>query len=249
MNELAKWRALLGEGTILWSGPDGFKAHETSWVAQSGYPSIEVNSALCWGASDGGVEIQRTIDEILASGIPTIVMVAGEALGDVQVLIEAGWVCVGTLPFVALDLEPFEADPAVRLLVLDELPTARGLLEESFGFTPEIATAALPDTAVHSENQRVWGIFEGDEMATTVAIVRVGDVTVSWSIGTPPRLRGRGYATRLFRTVLGQYAREGATLELAHASKLGEPLHRTLGFRELERWQLWSRPRWSLGRA
>lgn len=249
MSELDRWRALLGEGTVLWSGPDGFKAHETRWVAQSGYPSVELNTALCWGASSGGIEIQRTIDEVLESGIPTIIMIAGEALGDVQVLIQAGWVCVGTLPFVALDLEPFEQDPAVRQLALAELPTARGLLEESFGFTPEIAAAALPDTTMHSEGQSVWGIFEGEQMATCVAIARIGDVTTSWSIGTPPRLRGRGYATRLFRSVLGHYAREGARLELAHASKLGEPLHWTLGFRELERWQLWSRPRWSLGRA
>jgi hypothetical protein len=137
----------------------------------------------------------------------------------------------------------------VRRLELDELPAARALLDESFGYTPEISAAALPDTVVQLEGQSAWGIFEGDEMTTCVAIVRLGDVLVSWSIGTPPRLRGRRYATRLFRTVLGQFAREGATLELAHASKLGEPLHRTLGFRELERWQLWSRPRWSLGRG
>jgi hypothetical protein len=38
-------------------------------------------------------------------------------------------------------------------------------------------------------------------------------------------------------------------LALHYSSYVGLPFYRALGFEELEHWQLWSRPRWVLGRG
>lgn len=248
MSDLGRLRNLLGASTRLWAGPDGVTLEDTRWLALSGAPSVEYNVALCHSRSDDGV-IQRTIDDVIAAAVPTIVMVAGEALADVQVLVQAGWICIGATPFMALRSEGGNLDSQVRRLVPDELPLARELLEDAFSLDPKLTTVALPDASVHAEGQAVWGLFEGDELVTCAAFATAQEATVGWSIATPSRFQRRGYAMRLLRSVLAQSAHEGIDLSLVYSSAMGEPLYRKLGFRELERWQMWSRPRWVLARA
>jgi GNAT superfamily N-acetyltransferase len=247
-DELARRRNLLGASTRLWAGPGGVALGDTMWSALSGAQSVEYNLVLCHGAS-GGQDLERTLEQVTAARVPTIVMVAGEALADVQVLVGASWICVGATPFMALRLEGGEPDPRVRRLGVEELPAARALLEEAFDLPPELTTVALPDASVSAAGQAVWGLFEGGELLSSAAFVTVEEAVVGWSVATPPRLQRRGYAARLLRSVLAQSAREGATLSLVYSSPTGESLYRALGFRELERWQMWSRPRWVLARA
>jgi hypothetical protein len=249
VSELERWRALLGESTRLWAGPEGFRVTESGWIALSGSASVEFNVALCQRASEGGSDIERTLEDVAAARVPAMVMIAGAALGDAQFLIRAGWICVGSVPIMVLQLTPGEPDPDVRRLELDELPAARGLLEEAFAFTPELAAVALPDTAVSTPGQAVWGLFDGGELVACRAYARAQEATVGWSLATPPRLQRRGYATRLGRGALDGEARAGAELALAYCSPAGERAARRYGFVERDRWQVWSRPRWSLARA
>jgi hypothetical protein len=51
------------------------------------------------------------------------------------------------------------------------------------------------------------------------------------------------------RAALAGAAGAGARGSLLHAAIDGEPFYLSLGYRTLEWWQLWSRPRWVLGRA
>jgi GNAT superfamily N-acetyltransferase len=253
VNELARRRNLLGASTRLWAGSEGVRLKDTRWSALSGASSVEYNVALCHG-DGGGRDLEHTLEEVAAAGVPAIVMVAGEALADVQTLVSADWICIGATPFMALDLEHDELDAGdpdaqVRRLSSDELPAARALLEEAFALPSELTSVALPDASVSAEGQAVWGLFEGAELLTCAAFVAVQEAIVGWSVATPPRLQRRGYAVRLLRAVLENSADQGATLSLVYSSAAGEPLYRTLGFRELERWQMWSRPRWVLART
>jgi hypothetical protein len=248
MSDVMRWRALLGESTVLWAGPGGFRANQSGWLALSGVKSVDYNIALCHGSSQS-TGLRHTLEEVTAAGVPAIVMVAGEALADVGVLVEANWICIGATSLMARGLRGGESDEAVRRLKLDELPCARGLVQEAFDLPAELSAVALPDALMSTEGQALWGLFEGEEMVSCTAFVRVQEASVGWSVATPPRFRHRGRAARLLRGVLAQNALEGATISLVYASARGEALYRELGFHELERWQMWSRPRWVLARA
>jgi GNAT superfamily N-acetyltransferase len=248
MSELSDWRTLLGRSTVLWAGQDGVEVHEGRWSALSGVGSVDYNVALCHTAS-GGRDIELSIAEIGDARVPAIIVVAGEALADAQVFVREGWICIGATPFMARALDGGEHDDAVRKLLPEELSAARGLLEETFDLTPQLSTVALPDSCTELAGQAVWGLFEDGELASCAAFVRVEHAVIGWSVATRPALRRRGLGARLLQGALAASHQEGATLALVYASALGQPLYRSLGFRELEQWQMWSRPRWVLARA
>lgn len=249
MGDRSRWRSLLGRTTVLWAGPDGFREHEAGWIALSGFASVEFNVALCDQASAEAAGLRAIVDEVLASGLPTLLLLADTALGDAQPLIDAGWICVGTLPLMVRQMgEAGELDPAVRALGLDDLQVVRSLVEQAFLHSPELAAAAIPDSAFTTEGQTVWGLLEEGELVSCLASVRVEEANGWWSLATPPRLQGRGYGGRLFRGVLAEEAKAGAQLTLAWCTPAGRRATMSVGFDEVERWQLWSRPRWVLGR-
>lgn len=252
MTDLAALRNLLGASTVLWAGSRGLTQAERWWTALSGAPSAEYNVALCHGAA-AGEDIVAAIEGIEAQSVPAIVMLAGEALADAQTLVRAGWICVGATPFMAREISGGEGDADVRRLSIEELPAARMVVEQAFSLAPGLSDVALPDCAASGPPCSVWGVFDeadGEEsLSACAAFVRVEDAVVAWSVATLPSRRRRGHASLLMRAALAESAREGATTALVYASAAGAPLYSALGFDVLEQWQLWSRPRWVLGRA
>jgi predicted N-acetyltransferase YhbS len=65
-------------------------------------------------------------------------------------------------------------------------------------------------------------------------------------MATVSSARGRGYGAAVLRAALAAEASHGTSAAVLYSS---EHFYRTFGYRELERWQIWSRPRWVLGRA
>lgn len=207
---------------------------------------------VCHGPTDG-VQIPRSLEEIKAAGAPALIMVAGQALGEVQQLIEAGWVCIGQTAFVGCELEPWldvEIDPWVRRLEPADLEAARALTDDVFGIGPDLARVAIPDDATSRPGQTVWGVFtDRGELVSPLLCVQVEDVVGLWGIATPTRFRRQGYARRLMNSVLAAAAQSGARFAVGHTTPDGEAFDTSVGFEILERWQQWSRPRWVLGRA
>jgi len=82
------------------------------------------------------------------------------------------------------------------------------------------------------------GEAEGEPAVTGVAIP-VGDAVGNFNVATPPRHRRRGYAAALSaRAVLDGIA-EGATWAFLQSSAMGRRVYESLGFRTVERWELW----------
>lgn len=248
MTDLPRLRNLLGASTALWASEQGLTQAEGWWAALSGAQSVEYNVALCHGASAGS-DMALVLEKVKQASVPTIVMAAGEALADVQLLVRAGWICVGVTPLMARAIDGGETDAAVRRLKMQELPVARAVVEQAFSLAPGLAAVALPESAVSQKGNAVWGLFDEDRLSACAAFVRVSEAVIGWSVATPHALRGRGFAARLIGSALAESAREGATLALVYASDMGAPLYRSLGFEVLEHWQLWSRPRWVLARV
>jgi GNAT superfamily N-acetyltransferase len=250
LDELARLRALHGATAALWGG-DGTRVEPDRWVALSGVRHIDFNVVLLHGRS-GGTAIPRALEEIAAAGAPALVMVTGPALGEVQQLSAASWVCIGAMPLMGLELAAAPApDPGavVRRLRRDEMAGAQELVAAVFDYAPEMARTALPDRTADAPGRAVWGLFGDDGALLSCAGTMIaGDVVAVWSMATATTHRRQGHASRLLRGALAGARAEGARCCLLTSSAAGEPFYRALGFVELESWQQWSRPRWVLGR-
>ena len=138
---------------------------------------------------------------------------------------------------LVIDSEVTEAGPADLCGVWD-------VLCEAFGYTPEMAQTAIPRDVFNTLNQRVWTLSVDGRICSSVTTVVVDSVLVVWSMATRPELQRRQYGRRLLDTVLALAASEGVRESLLLASPAGLPLYRTKGYRVIEHWQQWSRPRW-----
>jgi GNAT superfamily N-acetyltransferase len=246
---LQRAREILGHSTRLWVGEGVHRVEDGWWAALSGVHSVDYN-VVCWYRPEPA--ITHGLDLVKQAGIPAVQMLAGPALAAAQELSDSEWVCIGATPVMALDLtavSDWPDDPSVSLVGLEGLPKVRRVVEETFGVTPELARVAVPDSALTDLQVQVWTLVEKEDLKSCVATITVDGVIVLWSMATPPRYQRQGLGRRLLTAVLGRVASEGASWSLCYASSQGEPLYRLLGFEVLEHWQVWSRPRWVLGRS
>ena len=233
----------LGTSAALWADAR-HQIEVDRWLALSHAPSVEFNLVLCHGPHASGT-VARSVEEIGARRVPTLLALAGEALGSAQVAADAGWVCVGERAFMALGRPTVSVDPAARLATADDLPAVRAVLAETFDTAPDLAAVALPEPQAWPPGTEVWLLDDGALRAVTAA-VRVGNGLGIWSTATLPGQQGHGYGRRLLESVL---AASGADHSVLQSSVVGEPFYRSLGYQVVERWQQWSRPRWVLGRT
>lgn len=248
--ELSRLRTLYGRSATIWVGAAGVRVEPARWLALSGARGVNYNVALCHAAS-GGEALSSAIDEIDSRGAPGLIMVAGDALGEVQHLVARGWGCVGAVPFMARALEgDLRADPDAHRIAAGEMDEVRDLLDAVFGIGPELARVALPDAALATPGQSVWGLRDTrGELVSCLGAVTVEEALVVWSMATARTHRREGHGSRLLRGVLADAWAAGASQALLQASPGAEAFYRSAGYATLERWQLWSRPRWVLGRA
>jgi GNAT superfamily N-acetyltransferase len=242
-------RRTLGTAARLWASPDHHQVAPEWWVACSGQRSVTYNVACCQ-SSDNQVLLDCCLHPILDVGKPAIIMLAGPGLATAQKLADEGWVGVGALPLMTLTevATPDGANPA-RALTEDDLPVARSLLADTYGLDDGSASAAVPDRAVADPDMGVWGLFEGDRLVSSFTSATEDGMVVVWSMATRVECQGRGYGRRLLQSVLSTQLEQGATGSLLQSSAAGEKLYRGLGYTVVEYWQLWSRPRWVMGRA
>ncbi|MHB8491913.1 MAG: GNAT family N-acetyltransferase, partial [Solirubrobacteraceae bacterium] len=135
----------------------------------------------------------------------------------------------------------------VRSLSAADLPRARELIADGFGLQTALGAVALPDT-----DDPGWlpiGAFSSGRMVAAGALSAVGEVHVGWSVAVARGERNSGHGRRLTRGMIHAAKAAGARTLACEATAMGEPLYASLGFVEVERWQLWSRARWALARA
>jgi len=235
-----------GRATALWAGSGRHHVEDDWWVALSLTPYVDYNMALLHG--DGAADAApQVLDEIAAARVPAVVMLAGGGLVAAEVLREAGWVCTGSLPFMARDRAPAELDPCFRQLEQRDLADARRLAGLAFGVPDEVGAILFAEDALAREGARLWGVFEDGELRCCSASVWVGrEYSVGWGLSTPPEHQGRGFARRLMRSSAALRLDGGPTLALLMATPAGRPLYEQEGYVTLEYWQIWSRARWVL---
>jgi GNAT superfamily N-acetyltransferase len=247
-NDLDRYRASYGRCTEFWTGDVPLVIEDGRWLAFSDTRAVAVNIALCYGAAGGNL-LAATMGEIKDRGIPSALFVAGEALGSVQKLVREGWVCIGARPLMIRSLADLPdagsgSGTSTRKLGPADMPVARRMIEETFDAPPELSDQLLPDRVLAAENLDAWGLFLDGVMVSCMGTTMCDDLVAIWSMATPAVYRRRGYGRKLLLDVLSEVGRGPSRTCMLSASSLGEPFYHSLGFSVLERWQMWSRPRW-----
>jgi GNAT superfamily N-acetyltransferase len=242
----AKWSQVLGATARCWApchevGPDW-------WVALTGAPNVDYNVAFC-RSSDPAVLGKCCVQPVLEMRTPGMVMVSGDALGSVQQMADLGWVNVGALPLMVMPARPLTGSTEAVVLSHDELPGAREILMDTYGLDERSAAAAYSDRAIEHPDVRIWGLYEEGRLMSAMAVAVDKGMVGGWSMATRPRAQGRGFGRRLLTSLLDQEFANGASGSVLHSSAAGLRLYRSLGYEAVEHWQLWSRPRWVMGRA
>lgn len=237
----------LGMSAALWADAR-HTVEPDRWVACSHALSVEYNLVVCHGPHASGT-VAQSVEEIGAAKVPTLLALAGEALGSAQVAADAGWVCVGDRAFMARPGPGTSIDPAVRTAAPDDLPAVRAALADTFETSEALAAVALPDPAQWPPDTGVWLLDTGGEIRAVTAAVGVGRGLAIWSTATLPSHQHHGYGRRLLESVLCAGADAGADHSILLSSAVGEPFYHSLGYQVVERWQQWSRPRWVLGQT
>lgn len=243
--DISSWRETLGRSTTVWA--DDIAIEPGMWSAFTGHKSADYNIVVCHDGPRATV-IPACLDRVAGLGAPCLVMVAGTSLAEVRALGDAGFVCIGAAPFMAAALVADRDDPRVERLSYQHYPEVRGVLEQAYGLSPATASTAIPDRIATMANISLWGVREQGTLVSCVATHTEADVLSIWSMSTLPVYRRQGYGKVLMQSIMTRTRESGTRAVICSASMDGEPLYAALGFRVIERWQLWSRPRWVLGR-
>ncbi|HEY5303661.1 MAG TPA: GNAT family N-acetyltransferase [Acidimicrobiales bacterium] len=249
-DRLGQRRNLIGMSAALWSRHGEHEVLRGCWKALSGAPSVDYNLLVCHSSDPDAVK--RSVDAVAAAHCQAEIVLAGPGLANAQILSDAGWVCIGTAPIMVLEgigARTFVSDPEVSIAGPEDLPGVWDKMGQTFGVDSSLARVAIPEDVFDTQGQNVWKLSVEREIRACVATVVVGKSVMIWSMATLPQWQHRGYGRRLLTTALMQSAGQGVTESILYASPAGEPLYRSLGYQTTEYWQMWSRPRWVLGRT
>jgi len=238
---------IYGASTGFWSSSGRHEVHDEWWLALSGGRNANFNLACCQSASTASFR-QNCLDPVMDLGQPSIIMLTGGGLTQVNTLEDLGWIPVGSLPLMLSSSHSWTYEDAsdVREIRADEIEEARSILQAAFGLDETSALTALPTSILDERDVATWGLFDGRQLIACAIIVKQNGLSVVWSMATRPADQKRGFGRRLLRSVLFD-DREGVDGSLLSASKAGEGLYRNLGYQEIDSLRLWSRPRWVLG--
>jgi GNAT superfamily N-acetyltransferase len=140
---------------------------------------------------------------------------------------------------MALDLDGFEPAPTADL-ELDRTPAASAvgcINDAAYGFDGEFARAF----ATMPEEVNVYAaLADGEAVACVGTIHDQGDCGI-YLVGTLPKARGRGLATKLMTVALEEGRAAGCKTASLQSTAMGKPIYTRLGFRHLGTIQMWER--------
>ena len=213
-----------------------------------GHPFPPFNGVMATGV--GAVsDLDACLDRVAASGLPHLLrMRHGRDPAADRRLIERGYVLAETDPAMVLaDAAALEV-PAVPGLVVDRVRGEAGLAEhldvvcDAFGSPLELTAAVVSPSLMADPAARFYvGRVEGQPVSTG-ASYRTGDSVGIYSVGTPIALRNNGYGAAITARAVADGVADGASWAYLMSSPLGLGVYGRLGFRTVDRWDLWTLP-------
>jgi hypothetical protein len=177
------------------------------------------------------------------------VMLAGAADVDLAPACEAaGLVLMGSSPGMVLERRLPDASPpagvTIRIVANDADAAAfariGGDAYATLGMPPDCGPAILGRLAVMRAPHivSVLASVDGTPAAGAMVILTHGVGGVYW-VGTTPAARGRGLGELVTRVVGNIGFDMGARVVVLQASRMGDPIYRRMGYREVTRYDCW----------
>ncbi len=174
------------------------------------------------------------------------VLLCGDADRDLAPVCEsAGLVLMGDSPGMVLERRLPDASPpagvAVRVVETDadaaEFARVNGEAYATYGMPADCAPVILGRLAVMRAPHivSVLACVDGTAAAAAMVILTHGIGGVYW-VGTTPAARGKGLAELCTRIVGNLAFDRGARLVVLQASRMGDPIYRRMGYREVTRY-------------
>lgn len=223
------------------------------WYSLSGASHPDYNMAL---VSDGDVHAHAVASSriLLDGGLPGVILLAGPGLAAAQVLADAGWAVVASMPLMVGVMPPDSPfrelsrhDPRMRRGTVEDLPRARRIIARAFGVDEATAAVVYSERVLSRPGMEMLVLEDEGEIGCVSLVHQEGDIATNWALATDPTRRRRGYVMSMMpRVVYGIDRRVPGSRLVGLATPAAEVAYRKLGGQVYEYWQVWSRPRWML---
>ena len=222
-------------------------AHGT-WELVTGAPMPLLNGVFSATRPADADEVATFAASPRLQSVAWSVQVRGEEVDPriVGTAADHGLLQRSTLPFMLKKLEESdrrEPEPAglrVRRVLGDEGVPYRTVMAAGYEGPEELFSFfAAPSVMDHPSMRGYLAEVQGIPVASAFGVL-VDDLVGVFNIAVPPRYRRRGYGRAATAAVLRDARAAGARTAFLHASPLGVPLYRAMGFHLAENWTLFT---------
>lgn len=213
-----------------------------------GHPFPPFNGVMSAAGPGDVADLDRALDRVVASGLPHLLrMRHGDAAVHMR-LAERGYLLAETDPAMVLSSAAGLAVPSVDELAIEEVHGEAGLAEhldvvcEAFGSPRDLTELVVGPELMADPSAHFYVGRLGGEAVTTAVGYRTGDSVGIYSVGTPDRLRGKGFGSAVTAYAVAAGVRDGASWAYLMSSEVGYGVYERLGFRTVGHWDLWVPP-------
>ena len=209
------------------------------------FPVRDLNGM--WVENDAAAgDIENARAEAQKLGTPFSIMVReGRSPAAERAALELGFEPTVRIPGMAVtpaELRPPEV-PEVEVL---RVQTADGLAQSlavgaaGFGISADLVASVYSLEVAALEGLAYYlARADGRDVSTAIGYT-VGDGVAIFSVATPPDRRGKGYGAAVTAQAVQDGFDVGADFAVLQSSSLGESVYRRLGFREVDRYVLYT---------
>ena len=225
-----------------------------SWIVQrAGYTAVRCPPIPLPGFNglwiDGHLpsdELPRAIEQMEAVDVPFWLLVRAGSTGPFgETAAILGFDLEESLPGMTLQpgalVAAHDSGTAIRRITANQLDTAIDMAAEAFESPRSIAEtmfsriAAIPGFAIYEAS------VDGVPVSTATSWVVDGTVGI-FNVATPAEHRRRGYGRAVTERAIRDALEAGADLAWLQASELGATVYRSMGFRQVEGYDVYGRP-------
>jgi hypothetical protein len=217
------------------------------WTVCPSVPVPQFNGV--WPIDDSAAPaLEPALAAISDLGLPYSLLVrAGRTPGFEEEAERLGLVVQTEMPGMLVErdeLQNVEAEglQLIRVHSGDGLAQALTIAVEGFGAPPEIFAPLYTPEVVEVEGLEIYVGRAGEVDVTTGVGFTVGDAVGIFTVATPPAHRGRGYGAAVTACAALEGFAAGAKFAFLQSSALGYRVYERLGFREVERYVLYTAP-------
>lgn len=238
-------RAYLDTLTLAWNAvPEGRVETGAGGVRRflSGTTIPPLNGIFTDSRTPDAAEVARLAAGMPGAGVPWGIQVRGEPSPEILAVADGfGRGVRLTEPLLACDAGRIRwrsgTGPAgARRITGADLELYADVLTTGYGAPREEFGALISQPALDTP-AKVIIVLERDGVAVSTALgILAGDAVGVFSVTTPPRWRGRGYARLATEAVLRHAFAAGASFAFLASSEQALPLYGAMGFEVLESW-------------